>query len=112
MKSLSLKDSIHIENREKRQTSRRRANDFVSRGLADWTDASLTRIRFRPEPDRWQMCRINDEARYWDVIARQRGGIEDVECLWAKTSEAPEISGGPAGYATMQARVIPRGVVS
>jgi len=76
-----LSQTIRIENREKKFTSRKAAVSFVGRGIAEWTDESRTAIRFREPEEQFAARAARQEQRYWREVAAQRGG-QDVAFEW------------------------------
>ena len=68
----------------------------MQRGFAEWVEFDVS-IRFKKDNQIRQELHAEAERRYWDDLARQRGGTTDVFCMWqAKMS---------GGYNVMQASV-------
>ena len=83
-----MSQTILIENREKKFTSRKAAVSFVERGIAKWTSEARTAIRFL-EPEEQFLARAErQDEHYWRTVAVQRGG-QDLAFHWE-----PSISNG------------------
>jgi len=91
-----VSQSIRIENRDKKFTSRKAAVSFVGRGIAEWTDQSRTAIRFLEPEEQFEARLARQEQRYWSDVAAQRGGKE-VIFIWKASMSA-------GGYIVMGAK--------
>ena len=78
-----MSQNISIENREQKFTSRKAAVSFVARGRAVWT--SDTSIRFLESPEQFAVRTARQDEHYWQEVAAQRGGGDDVAFQWEPT---------------------------
>ena len=78
-----MSQTISIENREKKFTSRKATVSFVTRGRAVWTSA--TSIRFLERPEQFAARTARQDERYWREVAAQRGGEGDVAFHWERS---------------------------
>jgi hypothetical protein len=94
-----LKIRVAIDNRPGKMTSQRAARQFVERGIAEWSSADFSRIRFKASQDLFEQRKKNDDETYWRRVEAERQGTISYQMRVVATR--PTVPGGPKGLSTL-----------